>query len=178
MRTPLSPIAHLAARTGRRAAALLVALALLVSIVPAALAAGEPTGSKFEWGGAPPASLVPGAVESDAHMFVYAEQTNFALTRDVDVDFTQPGTYDESGDLPATAPTIADGTIVNSYYIHADQTTAFGRARISTTITFPDPIIGVILTGGRLTASEAVLGVAETDYPTSGYELVGRAAIG
>jgi hypothetical protein len=171
MRTPLSSIAHLAARTGRRAAALLVALALLVSIVPAALAAGTPTGSGFEWLATPPSSIAVGALESDALMRVFAERTDFALTRDVAVDFTEPGTYTQMGDLAPT--TIEAGTIVNSYYIHADQTDTRANVAVVATITFPDPIIGVILTDGRLSASKDVLGVAGTDYPTSGYELIG-----
>ena len=172
MRTPLSPIAHLAARTGRRAAALLVALALFVSIVPAALAAGQPVGSGFEWLDTPPSNLAVGAYESDDLMRVFAEQTDFALTSDVTVDFTEPGTYDQVADLSPTP--ITAGTIVNSYYIHFDQTTALGKAHISTTITFPDPIIGVILTGGNLSDSKDVLGLPGTAYPASGYELTGE----
>ena len=176
MRTPLSPIAHLAARTGRRAAALLVALALFVSIVPAALAAGQPTGSGFTWLATPPSNIAVGKYEDDTTMFVFAERTNLALPSNVAVDFTASGTYDQPGDLPSPAPTIPAGTIVNSYYIHADQTDARNNVPFVAMITFPDPIIGVILTDDRLKASGNVdvLGVLGTTYPITGahgYEL-------
>ena len=178
MRTPLSPIAHLAARTGRRAAALLVALALFVAVVPATLAAGTLTGSGFTWLATPPSNIAVGKYEDDTTMFVFAERTNFALPSNVAVDFTASGTYDAPGDLPRTAPTIAVGTIVNSYYVHVDQTDRRGNVPFVATIMFPTPIIGVILSDGRLTASgkENVLGVPGTTYPTTGahgYELVG-----
>ncbi len=176
MRTPLSPIAHLAARTGRRAAALLVALALFVSIVPAALAAGQPTGSGFRWLAAPPSNIAVGAYESDTHAFVFAERTNFVLPSDVTADFAQPGTYDQAGDLTGKVTTIAAGTVVNSYYVHVDQTDV-GQPIIRATITFPDPIIGVILTSAGLDASWSVLRVPTTTYPSGaavGYELTGE----
>lgn len=164
--------------------ALLAALALLVAIVPAALAAGAPTGSGFVWLTSPPANIAVNtpASEDDQNMRVFAERTNFVLPSAVDVNFTAPGTYDEASDLPTAFPIfpkIPAGTIVNSYYIHVDQTDAKGDVPFTATITFPDPIIGVILTDGRLDASRTVLGVPGTTYPTLaaggafGYELKG-----
>ena len=176
MRTPLSPIAHLAAQTGCRAAALLVALALFVSIVPAALAAGQPTGSGFQWLATPPSNIAVGAYESDTQAFVFAERTDFVLPSGITADVAEPGTYDQATDLDGKAIDIAVGTVVNSYYVHIDQTD-LGQPVIRATITFPDPIIGVILTGAGLDNSRPVLGVPTTTYPSGtaaiGYELTG-----
>ena len=166
MRTPISP---------RRIAAILVALTLLVPV--AALAAISPTGSGFQRLDTPPSTIAVGHLENNDAMLVFAERTNFALPSAVTVDFTEANTYASPSDLDPT--TIAAGTVVNSYYVHVDQTDTVSRQGLTATITFPEPIIGVILTDARLNASRSVLGVSTTTYPGApvnsahGYELTG-----
>lgn len=123
----------------------------------------------------PPDSVVPGAVESDVVMRLFAERTDFTLPSNITVDFTEPGTYDEIGDLPPTQPVVPHGTVVNSYYVHADQVDTSGLVELRVTITFPEEILGVMLWDTTLIASHGLLG-AETTYPRVeeiGYELTG-----
>jgi len=108
---------------------------------------------------------------------VFAERTNFALPSSVTADFSEPRTYFQASDLGPTS--IPAGTVVNSYYVHVDQTDTFSKQGLTATMTFPEPIIGVILTDARLNASRSVLGVSTTTYPGAptnsahGYELTG-----
>lgn len=116
----------------------------------------------------PPTSVVPGAVESNEFINVFAERTQFVLPDTIAVDFTAPGTYDASTDLPATSPTVAAGTPVNSYYIFTDQVGIGSSKLFKATITFDEPVIGVMVNGTTLANSQSVLGASGTAYPSNG----------
>ncbi|MEM9559155.1 MAG: hypothetical protein AAF995_02525 [Planctomycetota bacterium] len=62
---------------------------------------------------------------------------------------------------------LSAGLTVDSYYVHVDPV---GTTPISTmfTVTFDGPILGVIVSGEHLFASDAMLGAAGTAYPGHG----------
>jgi hypothetical protein len=125
---------------------------------------------------APPDSLMPDALESDTLMYVFTERSGFVLADDVTVDFSAPGTYHSTADLPDARPVIQAGTLVNSYYIHADQVGVNRSVVLTRTITFPGEILGVMLLDETLIASHDILGAPGTAYPAVagiGYELRG-----
>jgi len=111
----------------------------------------------------PPGSVVEGNLENSTEFFWFFEgQTT--LASDLPVDITTSGVY--------TAPTslspgfIAGNTTVNSYLLHFDPVgtptevqSAFG------TLSFPYPILGIIVSGSLLGDSD-FLGPAGTTYPT------------
>ena len=111
----------------------------------------------------PPGSVVEGNLESNTEIFWFFEgQTE--LGSGLAVDIVNSGVY--------TAPTslstgiIANGTTVNSYLLHFDPAgqpaevqSAFG------TLSFPDPILGIIVSGSLLEDSD-FLSTTGTTYPT------------
>ncbi len=119
----------------------------------------------------PPASVAPGGYESDEYVNVFAERSHFALPNTIAVDFTAAGTYDAWTTLPATSPTIVAGTPINSYYIFTDQEGTTGSELFKATITFDEPVLGVMVKGSTIAASQALLGVSGTTYPSNGGEL-------
>jgi hypothetical protein len=112
---------------------------------------------------AAPLSVEEGALESDLHVFTFAEQRNHLLTSDLRVNFTAPGLYDDRSDLPFPVPTLAAGTRVDSYFLHADPATR-GVSYVGS-ITFDTDVLAVLLGGMLLDESDAFLGSPGTSYP-------------
>lgn len=134
----------------------------------------------------PPSSVELDALTSDDELFVFAEQQAVQLTERVAVDLMEPGdyfapdtpdnerTYDNlpSGHLPA-------GTIVDSFYFHADNETYEFRPRqyfgcdgqigVDGSITFDRPIIGVVLRSVKLNRSNDDVGIDGVDYDEHTY---------
>jgi hypothetical protein len=101
---------------------------------------------------APPASVQPGATESDTTMPVFAERQNQTLASNLTVGGT----------------TIPAGTRVNSYYVHAD---AVGNVNVahpfSGTVAFGDQVLAVATSTADLQATTPILGAAGTTYSTA-----------
>ena len=114
---------------------------------------------------AAPASVVPGALESNHQIRAFDELQQFVLPVDVIVNITSPGRYDEPGDL--TPGVIATGTDVDSYLLHADKLGLGGNKLLTGSVTFDEAILGVIVLGSALRSSDAVLGAPGTTYPGS-----------
>ncbi len=68
----------------------------------------------------PPPSVKVDDLTSNTHMFMFVEKTNFVLTSPVSVDISVPGTVYSGTQL--TTANIPAGTLVNSTYLHHDQT--------------------------------------------------------
>ncbi len=117
----------------------------------------------------PPPSVEAGMVENNQLINVFTERTNVVLPTNIAVDFTAAGKYDDWNKIPATSPKINAGTSVNSYYIFTDQVGVTGSKTYTATITFDEPIIGVMVNRPKLANSDAFLGAAGTTYsPTNG----------
>ena len=103
-----------------------------------------------------PASLRKDAFESDDAV-VFLEATDITLSSDMAVDITKPGTYQNYRGLAGVVPA---GLKVDSYLLHFDPTIVNPGERESVTgsITFPRPILGLIVTYDRFVSSERILG--------------------
>ena len=119
---------------------------------------------------AAPASVVPGALESNHEIRAFAELQEFALPVDVIANVTAAGLYDQPGDL--TPGVIAAGAAVDSYLLHADKMGLCGNKLLTGSVTFDADILGVIVLGSNLNSSDAVLGAPGTTYPGSMWNLV------
>ena len=71
---------------------------------------------------AAPSSVRIGGTQSNSSIFVFPESEEVVLPRDVRAGITEPGSYGRLRSL--TRGVIPEGTVVNSYLIHAD---AVGR---------------------------------------------------
>jgi hypothetical protein len=109
-----------------------------------------------------PASVDLDAYESDDVLIVFSEQQNVLLQDDLRVNFTEPGLYDDRSDLPTPVPRIAAGTLVDSYFLHADPVT--GGILYSGSITFDTDVLGVIVGGVLLDESDDIIGSPTTFY--------------
>lgn len=110
----------------------------------------------------PPASVVEEALESNNTAYIFEEHANFVLPINVNVDATLPGTYNSTGSL--TPGTIPAGTPVNIYFLHSD-TVDESRHEYIGTITFAQPILGVLALKSTLDPTDSVLGAPGTLYP-------------
>jgi hypothetical protein len=110
----------------------------------------------------PPASLKPGHLQSNSHVFAFTEQTDLTLSTAVKVDITTPGTYETDNSL--TPGTINAGTAVESYFLHADPRN--NDTMFDGSVTFSTPILGVMVLSATLSASDAQLGATGTVYDT------------
>jgi hypothetical protein len=117
----------------------------------------------------PPSSVVVHVLESDDLARIFLERQSAVLASNLTVDFTATGTYNQTADLPAVKPVIAAGTVVDSYFIHADNISSQGLRRYDGSVTFDVEILGVILTNltanKLLSISDGVLGHPGTLYP-------------
>ena len=123
-----------------------------------------------------PANIRQGDAESNT-LQVFRERLNHPLANAVPVDVTAVGLYSHPTDLPSPQPSIASGTVVNSYLLHSDPPGHLsGRVHRAATIGFTSDVLGVQILSGTLTDTPAVDEVRSptTAYPlaTSGLELV------
>ena len=121
---------------------------------------------------APPGSVLLDQLTSNRKMFLFEEQQGLALPGDVRVNISSAGTY---GPAPLTPADILAGTPVNTYLVHSD--TRRGRNQeYDGSVTFGNPVLGVITRTGRLEDTDSFLGAPGTIYSqrvnASGLELV------
>lgn len=135
-----------------------------------------------------PVSLELGDLESDSELFLFTERQDYVLTTDLAIDLSQPGDY-----FPDTVPeeqvtwealnpdVIPAGTRVDSYYFHFDNETyddtfnlqdyvnCVGQYPVSGTITFENPVLGIVMRAGAgenatLRFSDLELGLPGVNY--------------
>ena len=120
---------------------------------------------------APPASVVVNSgLESNSLAYFYTEKRDFTLGSTVTVDAHGAGLYNSNATL--NGGTIASGTVVDSYYLHADPvgepTATF---LYDGSVTFDTNILGIIVLDPEFAASNGQLGHTGTLYSASGQGL-------
>jgi len=116
----------------------------------------------------PPPSVQLNALESNQSAFFFAERVSSVLPSAIAVDATLPGTYDSVGSL--TLGTIPAGTVVDSFLLHADPFDPNNGVFYSGSVSFLNPILGVIALSGSLDQTDVILGAPGTLYPVVGSE--------
>jgi hypothetical protein len=111
----------------------------------------------------PPPDVVLTTFEDNTNVRLFREQIGLVLPKAITLDVTMPGKVDAFSDL--TRASLAQGTNVDSYLLHADPL-SFGRPiRVfEGSVTFDQPILGMMITFEALTASDTLLGSATTNY--------------
>ncbi len=145
-------------------AALLAATLASGTVVAGTVTTGAlvgPTSGAVVFVAAPP-SVTPGAFQSPTSVFAFNERQGLTLASSLAVDITAAGVYDQGSDLQPS--TLAAGTVVDSHFLHSDNTTT-GTVFRSGSVTFPTDIIGVMVTVNKLNGSD-ILGAPGTVYPT------------
>lgn len=116
----------------------------------------------------PPPSVEVGQFESNTQISVFPEQQNVLLNTPLIVDVLNPGFYGPNADLnifPQGA--IAQGTLISSYYFHADQIGTVGSTSFSGTVTFDTDILGIAFTEERLSSTRIIMGLSTTAYDSA-----------
>ncbi len=111
-----------------------------------------------------PGSLINNAMTSNSALFLLTESQGVTLSSDIGVDIQQSGSYSwfSRRALASVSGTISAGTSVNSYLLHFDP--ARGIRRVSGIVTFAEPIVGLMVRGASLNATDAILGAPGTSY--------------
>ncbi|MEX2171556.1 MAG: hypothetical protein WD851_19715 [Pirellulales bacterium] len=113
-----------------------------------------------------PASLIRNAFENDTTIALIQERENFVLPNSVTLDADgTPGRYGQLSDL--TGGILASGALVDVHLLHFDPVgTPFTPVRVSGSVTFHRPIIGMVFRLDTLNATDAY-GAPGTIYPTA-----------
>ena len=116
--------------------------------------------------GAAPGSVVPNAgLESNTSATVFGEQHNLMLTQAAVVNASTPGLFNSLASL--TPGSIAMGTVVNSYYLHADPVGSSSTVyTYAGSVTFDSDILGLAGLNDQLFGTQ-FLGALGTIYPTA-----------
>lgn len=113
-------------------------------------------------------SLLVNEVVDVNNAFLFTENLDLNLGYDVFVNFSGPGDYDNFlRNEPATIQ-INAGTRVSSYVLHFDTPDSTASS-VSVSITFGDPILGIISSTPDLLATDNTLGLAAVQYETIRY---------
>ncbi len=113
-----------------------------------------------------PRRATQGSYELNNVAVAFAERRGLRLPTAVTVDAAKPGVYASKSALPSPSPSIAAGTVVDTYLAQSD---AVGQPKpavnpVSAQITFDTNILGVMFTSPRLNASDHLLGSPTTTY--------------
>jgi len=109
-----------------------------------------------------PGDLTTGTSESSTYIYVYPEQEGVTLSTDLEVDVTNPGTY--NAEIQLIVSTISSGTRVDSYIVHFDTEGGTEANTLTGSVTFDRPVIGIIATVTTLGASDDSVGAISTTY--------------
>jgi uncharacterized repeat protein (TIGR01451 family) len=109
----------------------------------------------------PPVSVALNKLENATSVYAFDEAQGKTLTAAVAVDAVNPGTYTS---FPAGTATVAAGTVVDSHLIHSDIPSKSYTARRTGSVTFANPILGVVASTAKLAASDSALGATGTTY--------------
>lgn len=118
-----------------------------------------------------PPSVQQGALENDTQIQLFGERRGVTVSSAVGVDVNAPGNYSSVAGL--SPGSVSAGTIVDSYYLHADPVGISGNVvqLQAGEATFPTDILGLIVLDPSLSASDSALGVSGTLYPAGGRAL-------
>ncbi len=123
----------------------------------------------------PPASVEVGEFEHDDEMYLFLEQSGAIIEKTIYADRNAKGEIaDKVGNMNME---VAAGTCVNSYLLHFDpqiNSASVPMNRVSGTVTFRTPIIGLFTRGVGLLESDRQLCNSETKYTDQG---IGRRSL-
>ena len=108
-----------------------------------------------------PSSVKKNALISDTAVFAFSESAGLTLAGDVQVNILDAGTYKSGASL--TPGSVAAGTTVDSYFLHADADSN-GSIYVGS-VTFSTSILGVIVLSSELSASDAMLALPARCIP-------------
>jgi len=115
-----------------------------------------------------PPSLQPNKFEDDDHIRLFWERKGYILENEVTVaDFINPGIFQSVTYSKKQDKIIPAGAKVDSCLMHIDrvhQLTGNDRVRLTGSVTFPRPVLGIIVTWKQLEATDAQLGAPGTIY--------------
>lgn len=113
----------------------------------------------------PPSSLANGALEHDYQIFLIKESEAITLEHDVVVQIGEPGRYAQKPQINRTV--IRAGTRVDSYLVHFDRAGQLVQnlRPMGGQLIFSRPILGIIVNGKTLDATDAALGLRGVEYP-------------
>jgi hypothetical protein len=123
----------------------------------------------------PPSNLHPGYLVSDHSISLIQEQQGVTLGDNLDVNILESGFYDSYPSL--TGGVIESGTEVSSWLVHLDRdTNVSGTLKLVASVTFDTEILGLIIMGAELAASDDILGLPGTAYgsPYRGLEFISQ----
>lgn len=115
----------------------------------------------------PPADVSSNNWESNTQIRAFNELQGLTLPVDTAVDISVPGTSPSAVDSNLSPATLAAGTVVNCYALHFDVvgTRATDNAlELTGSVTFSDPVLGLIALASSLNATNAELGLAGVTY--------------
>jgi hypothetical protein len=116
----------------------------------------------------PPPSVVSGSF-SNGQIYIFPERTSFLLNSNVHADVFAVGPVSNSFLLSPT--NLPAGLVVDSYYLHHGGTST---NTASGSVTFDQPVIGIICLSSNLAKSHPILGATGTTYQLTtglqGYE--------
>jgi len=129
----------------------------------------------------PPDDVRTGRLEDNSRAVIFAEQTDFVTDGPLKVDVSRPGEVvklenkvgkrgkvkrGKKKTLKLSPSVIPAGKRVSSYYIHFDPVgKAAAELDATGSITFDEEVIGIIITGEKLVASNDIVGLSTTQYP-------------
>ena len=160
----------------RHLAVATAALALLISAVVLLADPGESGASVIASSGqlsfeSPPPLVSSATGESNTLINFFTERTNYVLPASVPIDITPPSSFptDYTGSCDLTPGTVSAGTDVDSYYMYSNPVGEPSNLYFYyATLTFSTPILGVMVTGPTLSATDAVVGAPGTTYGSQG----------
>ncbi|MEQ8211269.1 MAG: hypothetical protein RH917_15690 [Lacipirellulaceae bacterium] len=115
----------------------------------------------------PPTAVTLSSLEDDFLAKLFLEKQSVLLEEELLLDVSTPGVVSSAGDLsPATLIDVE----VNSYLLHADPVRhGFPARDYAGSITFEEEILGLMVTGAKLDASDSALGSEVTRYIPPSY---------
>ncbi|MEX0867433.1 MAG: FecR domain-containing protein [Pirellulales bacterium] len=115
-----------------------------------------------------PADVGFRSYQTGNQIVVFAEQRGVELTASLNVDFDKPGfCRNVNPDVSGIEPEIIDrGTRVDSYLIHMDSQK---KRSLRGSVRFARPILGVIVDGKKLNATDEMLGSPAVRYDEYGH---------
>jgi len=133
---------------------IIAAAAMLSSTT--SFAAVTSTNANVDLKAPPPSSVLESDNANSSEIWIFQEKSvNLGSALAIDQANTNPST------------TIASGTTINSYFIHLGKG---GSSGLSGTVTFDEPILGVIKVNSKLDATDFLLGLSGTTYQVGNFQ--------
>lgn len=138
-------------------------------IAPSAFADTPITSGAVQWVATPPSDVSSNNWESNTYIRAFAEQQNLKLTQSLATDISVAGTSPSGSSENLSPSSIASGTIIDCYMLHFDKNGSNSTVVGATgSITFDEPILGLLVTADSQNAANTLLGLPGVTYSTGG----------